>query len=80
MDPDEYETFLESLKKEKQLRESIKQFKRYRKNGLKKLEGKVLLKCRSACKCCQVNDFFNFAPLRIILSFAELCCTHTVIV
>lgn len=38
MDPEEYETFLTSLKKEKELRGRIKQLKRYRKNGLKKLE------------------------------------------
>ncbi|XP_064403762.1 transcriptional adapter 2-beta-like [Halichondria panicea] len=38
MEPEEYETFLSSLKKEKQLRERIRQLKRYRKNGLTKTE------------------------------------------
>ena len=42
MDPEEYEKFLTSMKKEKELREKIKQLKRYRKNGLKKMEGQFL--------------------------------------
>ena len=39
MDPDEYEKFIGSLKKEKQLKQRIKELSRYRKNGVTKLEG-----------------------------------------
>ena len=39
MDPEEYEKFIGSIKKEKQLRQRIKELSRYRKNGITKLEG-----------------------------------------
>lgn len=39
MDPEEYETFISSLKKEKQLKDRIKQLKHYRKNGLTRFKG-----------------------------------------
>ena len=39
MDPEEYEKFIGSIKKEKQLRQRIKELSKYRKNGITKLEG-----------------------------------------
>ena len=39
MDPEEYEKFIGSIKKEKQLRQRIKDLSKYRKNGITKLEG-----------------------------------------
>ena len=39
MDAEEYEKFIGSIKKEKQLRQRVKELSRYRKNGITKLEG-----------------------------------------
>ena len=44
MDAEEYEKFIGSLKKEKQLRQKIKELSRYRKNGITKLEGRLSTK------------------------------------
>ena len=61
MEPEEYETFLSSLKKEKQLRERIRLLKRYRKNGVTKTEGVCVCVCArmhvrfyivGCAKCC----------------------------
>ena len=39
MDAEEYEKFIGSLKREKQLRQRVKELSRYRKNGITKMEG-----------------------------------------
>ena len=47
MDAEEYEKFISSLKKEKQLRQKIKELSKYRKNGITKLEGGLAMIIRS---------------------------------
>ena len=62
MDPEEYEKFIGSIKKEKQLRQRIKELSRYRKNGITKQEGIISTTspsqphhCVSCCVCCRVQ-------------------------